>query len=372
VSADDAYELVVTPPAAGALSAQLPESVAAAVIELLTTTLIIEPRRIGKPLRGELSGIWSARRGTYRILYRIREDPPEVIVLRIEHRRDIYRRAPLSAGLTLASASRKDRTGRPDRDVSDPRQGPRGARWLGQQREPADSDAFWLDADNAALCKRVGECGKIADQQRGLLLRPSLGPSPEDNDRRSRFAPCRQQRAEVGVGGNDDAPFIGGAVKDLGVRSGLHRIIADVGGPWPASIKARATRGGSALSIRNFNVPRRAAALARARPQRHSATLQRHPQPQDPGSPQGSQPQPRRWQACQRHRNPQPPDARHTAHLLSINGDPHKRHRDRWLPLAAATRDSGSGGAAPRPRSTPDARSDRPANSDAGARCATQ
>jgi mRNA-degrading endonuclease RelE of RelBE toxin-antitoxin system len=91
VSADDAYDLIVTPPAARALSDQLPEAVAAAVIELLTTTLITEPRRVGKPLRGELSGIWSARRGTYRILYRIREDPREVIVLRIEHRRDVYR-----------------------------------------------------------------------------------------------------------------------------------------------------------------------------------------------------------------------------------------------------------------------------------------
>jgi mRNA-degrading endonuclease RelE of RelBE toxin-antitoxin system len=91
VSADDAYDLIVTPPAARALSDQLPQAVAAAVIELLTTTLITEPRRIGKPLRGELSGIWSARRGTYRILYRIREDPREVIVLRIEHRRDVYR-----------------------------------------------------------------------------------------------------------------------------------------------------------------------------------------------------------------------------------------------------------------------------------------
>lgn len=91
MSADDAYDLVVTPPASRALSDQLPEAVAAAVIEFLTTTLITEPRRVGKPLRGELTGIWSARRGTYRILYRIREDPREVIVLRIEHRRDVYR-----------------------------------------------------------------------------------------------------------------------------------------------------------------------------------------------------------------------------------------------------------------------------------------
>ena len=32
-----------------------------------------------------------ARRGTYRVLYRIREDVREVIVLRVEHRRDAYR-----------------------------------------------------------------------------------------------------------------------------------------------------------------------------------------------------------------------------------------------------------------------------------------
>ena len=91
MTADDAYELVVTPPAARALSAELPEAVAGAVIEFLTTTLVTEPRRVGKPLRGELIGIWSARRGTYRILYRLREDPREVIVLRIQHRRDVHR-----------------------------------------------------------------------------------------------------------------------------------------------------------------------------------------------------------------------------------------------------------------------------------------
>ena len=87
----DEYELVVTPPAARALTGQLPEAVAAAVIEFLATALVREPRRVGKPLRGDLAGIWSARRGTYRILYRVREDPREIVVLRIEHRRDAYR-----------------------------------------------------------------------------------------------------------------------------------------------------------------------------------------------------------------------------------------------------------------------------------------
>lgn len=85
------YELLVAPPAARSLSDRLPEPVAAAVIEFITMTLVREPRRVGKPLRGELAGIWSARRGTYRVLYRIAEDKREVIVLRIDHRRDAYR-----------------------------------------------------------------------------------------------------------------------------------------------------------------------------------------------------------------------------------------------------------------------------------------
>ena len=91
MSQDGEYELVLTPPARRALTERLPESVAAAVIDFLTTALVLQPRRAGKPLRGELTGIWTARRGTYRVLYRVREDAREVIVVRIEHRQDAYR-----------------------------------------------------------------------------------------------------------------------------------------------------------------------------------------------------------------------------------------------------------------------------------------
>lgn len=46
---------------------------------------------MGKELRRQLVGILSARRGTYRVLYRIDEDARKVVVLRIDHRRDVYR-----------------------------------------------------------------------------------------------------------------------------------------------------------------------------------------------------------------------------------------------------------------------------------------
>jgi mRNA-degrading endonuclease RelE of RelBE toxin-antitoxin system len=88
---DHPYEIVLTPPARRAITEKLPEAVATAVIDFLTTSLLDNPHRVGKPLRDDLDGIWSARRGTYRVLYRIREDPPEVVVLRIDHRRDAYR-----------------------------------------------------------------------------------------------------------------------------------------------------------------------------------------------------------------------------------------------------------------------------------------
>ncbi len=61
------------------------------MIDFLTTALIEQPRRVGTPLREELTGLWSARRGTYRVLYRIHDEPAEVVVVRIEHRGDVYR-----------------------------------------------------------------------------------------------------------------------------------------------------------------------------------------------------------------------------------------------------------------------------------------
>ena len=88
---DAPYELVLTPPAIRAVRSGMPEGVAAAAIEFLTGALVENPHRVGKQLRGDLAGIHSARRGTYRGLYRINEVQREVVVLRIEHRRDVYR-----------------------------------------------------------------------------------------------------------------------------------------------------------------------------------------------------------------------------------------------------------------------------------------
>lgn len=85
------YELVLTPPTVRPIQSGLPESVASAVVEFLAGALVENPHRVGNKLRGDLAGVHSARRGTYRVLYRINESQQEVVVLRIEHRRDVYR-----------------------------------------------------------------------------------------------------------------------------------------------------------------------------------------------------------------------------------------------------------------------------------------
>jgi mRNA-degrading endonuclease RelE of RelBE toxin-antitoxin system len=88
---DSCYELIVARPAAKTIAETLPEPVAAAVIDFITGSLLDNPRRVGRELRNELAGVHSARRGSYRVLYRIDEDERTVTVLRIDHRGDVYR-----------------------------------------------------------------------------------------------------------------------------------------------------------------------------------------------------------------------------------------------------------------------------------------
>jgi mRNA interferase RelE/StbE len=71
---------------------RLPPRVVAAVVEFAFGDLAREPRRVGKPLRRELAGVFSARRGPYRVLYRIDDDRSTVSILRVDHRADVYRR----------------------------------------------------------------------------------------------------------------------------------------------------------------------------------------------------------------------------------------------------------------------------------------
>ncbi|WP_341945107.1 type II toxin-antitoxin system RelE/ParE family toxin [Microbacterium sp. LWH11-1.2] len=86
------HRVVFTRAARRALSETLRESVAAAAFEFITTALAENPRRVGKPLREPLAPLYSARRGEYRVIYRILDEQAVVEIVSIAHRRDVYHR----------------------------------------------------------------------------------------------------------------------------------------------------------------------------------------------------------------------------------------------------------------------------------------
>jgi Cytotoxic translational repressor of toxin-antitoxin stability system len=84
------YTVVISAGAKRAIECDLPEPVAVAVVDFLFGPLAADPYRVGTPLRFDLEGHWSARRGQYRVIYSIRDDEVLVRVVRISHRPDVY------------------------------------------------------------------------------------------------------------------------------------------------------------------------------------------------------------------------------------------------------------------------------------------
>lgn len=85
------FDLVISSTARRQLTEQLPESVAFAAYEFIVGPLLEKPARVGKRLKPPLSDRYSARRGTYRVIYRIRDDEQQVVVVAVVARRDAYR-----------------------------------------------------------------------------------------------------------------------------------------------------------------------------------------------------------------------------------------------------------------------------------------
>lgn len=70
---------------------RIPPRIVPAIIEFAFGDLARTPRKVGKPLKGELEGSHSARRGPYRILYNVNDAANRVEILRVDHRSDVYR-----------------------------------------------------------------------------------------------------------------------------------------------------------------------------------------------------------------------------------------------------------------------------------------
>lgn len=91
---ENAFAIAWTAASRRALT-RLSEKVATAVVEFVYGSLASSPYRVGKPLKLGLRGLNSARRGDYRVIYRIDDHQRRITVVAIEHRSDAYRPRPL-------------------------------------------------------------------------------------------------------------------------------------------------------------------------------------------------------------------------------------------------------------------------------------
>lgn len=86
------YRVEFTKSARRALTSGLPEKIATAAFEFITGALAENPKRLGKQLREPLYPLYSARRGEYRVIYRIVDQRLVIEIVSVVHRRDAYRR----------------------------------------------------------------------------------------------------------------------------------------------------------------------------------------------------------------------------------------------------------------------------------------
>jgi mRNA interferase RelE/StbE len=72
---------------------KLDRGIAARVVEVLETRIapLDDPRTLGAPLKGEHGGYWRWRIGDYRVVARIEDERITILVVRIAHRREVYR-----------------------------------------------------------------------------------------------------------------------------------------------------------------------------------------------------------------------------------------------------------------------------------------
>ncbi|MBA2767605.1 MAG: type II toxin-antitoxin system RelE/ParE family toxin [Sporichthyaceae bacterium] len=92
MTATPRYRLIISPTARRQLAEVLPDSVAFAAHEFIVGPLLDNPQRVGKRLEPPLEDRHSARRGTYRVLYRIDDEGHTVTVVAILSRADSCRR----------------------------------------------------------------------------------------------------------------------------------------------------------------------------------------------------------------------------------------------------------------------------------------
>jgi len=87
-----AWRIEFVPAAAKELK-KLGSAEAARIIATLETRIaeLDDPRSLGSALTGELGGLWRWRIGDNRVVARIVDDRITILVVRVGHRREVYR-----------------------------------------------------------------------------------------------------------------------------------------------------------------------------------------------------------------------------------------------------------------------------------------
>jgi len=85
-----AYKVIVHEDAKKELGKLAPE-VARRITKKIKEHLIKAPADLGVPLQGEFAGLYRYRVGDWRVIYSIAFARETVIILRVEHRRTVYK-----------------------------------------------------------------------------------------------------------------------------------------------------------------------------------------------------------------------------------------------------------------------------------------
>ena len=69
---------------------RLDRSIIKKILRRIESYLAKDPKKLGKPLKGDFQGYWRYRWGDYRVIYRIAEREILITILRISHRKNVY------------------------------------------------------------------------------------------------------------------------------------------------------------------------------------------------------------------------------------------------------------------------------------------
>lgn len=70
---------------------RLDKETARKIVERVKKYLTQDPLKIGKPLKGQFSGLWKYRYGDYRVIYILDLETETMRILKVRHRKDVYK-----------------------------------------------------------------------------------------------------------------------------------------------------------------------------------------------------------------------------------------------------------------------------------------